>query len=129
MFETTKPAFRRNQFGGSAGGPIVQNRMHFFATAERTRTDQFYTVTTGLPQFYSSVEGTFKQPLTTNLYLGRFDYQINNSQNLFARYAQEGEFLTCQGCGGITSRRPATTRTCRAAHWSSPTPGSGARGS
>jgi outer membrane receptor protein involved in Fe transport len=103
VFEAQKPAFRRNQFGGSVGGPIVQNRMHFFATAERTRTDQFYTVTTGLPQFYSSVEGTFKQPLTTDLYLGRYDWQINNAQNLFARYAQEGEFLTCQGCGGTTA--------------------------
>ena len=103
VFEATKPDFRRNQFGGSVGGPVVENRMHFFATAERTKTDQFYTVTTGLPQYYSSLEGTFKQPLTTNLYLGRFDWQVNNSQNLFARYAQEGEFLTCQGCGGTTA--------------------------
>lgn len=103
VFETIKPDFRRNQFGGSIGGPIVADRMHFFATAERTRTDQFYTVTTGLPQFYSSLEGTFKQPSTTNLYLGRYDWQIDNSQNLFARYAQEGEFLTCQGCGGTTA--------------------------
>lgn len=103
VFETSKPDFRRNQFGGSVGGPVVENRMHFFATAERTKTDQFYTVTTGLPQYYSALEGTFKQPLTTNLYLGRFDWQVNNSQNLFARYAQEGEFLTCQGCGGTTA--------------------------
>ena len=103
VFETTKPDFRRNQFGGSVGGPIVPDRMHFFATAERTRTDQFYTVTTGLPQLYSTLEGTFKQPLTTNLYLGRYDWQMNNSQNLFVRYAQEGEFLTCQGCGGTTA--------------------------
>jgi len=103
VFETTKPDFRRNQFGGSVGGPIVADRMHFFATAERTSTDQFYTVTTGLPQYYSSLEGTFKQPLTTNLYLGRYDWQISNAQNLFARYAQEGEFLTCQGCGGTTA--------------------------
>src|SRR6185369_8769994 len=84
VFEASKPDFRRNQFGGSVGGPVVENRMHFFATAERTKTDQFYTVTTGLPQYYSALEGTFKQPLTTNLYLGRFDWQINNGQNLFA---------------------------------------------
>jgi outer membrane receptor protein involved in Fe transport len=103
VFEATKPDFRRNQFGGSVGGPVVEDRMHFFVTAERTKTDQFYTVTTGLPQYYSSIEGTFKQPLTTDLYLGRFDWQVNNSQNLFARYAQEGEFLTCQGCGGTTA--------------------------
>ena len=37
VFEATKPDFRRNQFGGSVGGPVVENRMHFFATAERTR--------------------------------------------------------------------------------------------
>jgi outer membrane receptor for ferrienterochelin and colicin len=29
-----RPEFRRNQFGGSAGGPVVKNRVFFFASAE-----------------------------------------------------------------------------------------------
>ena len=50
VFETVKPAYRRHQFGGSVGGPIRRDRMHFFGAFERTAIDQFFTVKTGLPQ-------------------------------------------------------------------------------
>ena len=63
-----KPELRRHQFGGSAGGPILRDRVHFFGAFERTDTDEFYTVNTGQPQFYSSLEGTFPLPSYRNLY-------------------------------------------------------------
>ncbi len=103
LFETEKPAYRRHQFGVSMGGPIMRDRMHFFGAVERTQVDEFYTVNTGLPQFYSAVEGTFKKPFTRNLYLGRVDYQISNTQSMFARWAQEQERSECNGCGGTTA--------------------------
>src|SRR5215831_63709 len=31
---TPKPAYRRNQYGGAIGGPIIQNKLHFFFAAE-----------------------------------------------------------------------------------------------
>jgi len=100
QFGDPKPGFRRNQFGGSFGGPIVKNRTHFFVSAERTKTDQFITVSTGKPQFYSALEGTFPAPVTSNLFVGRVDHQINTAQTLFFRYGQEGGKKTCLGCGG-----------------------------
>jgi hypothetical protein len=103
VFETEKPAYRRNQFGGSIGGPLVLNRIHYFGAVERTKVDEFYTVFTGLPQFYSAVEGTFPKPFTRNLYFGRVDGQISNTQSFFARYAHEDERSTCNSCGGTTS--------------------------
>lgn len=103
LFETEKPEFRRHQFGVSTGGPIIRDRMHFFGAVERTQVDEFYTVNTGLPQFYSAVEGTFKKPFTRNLYLGRADYQVSNTQSMFARWAQEQERSECNGCGGTTA--------------------------
>jgi hypothetical protein len=103
VFEQTKPDFRRNQFGGSIGGPIIKNRMHFFFAGERTQQDSFYTVTTGLPQFYSSIEGTFISPSYRNLYVARGDWQLNNAQSLFVRYAHEDEHTDCSGCGGTTA--------------------------
>ena len=101
VFEAVKPEYRRNQFGGSAGGPILRDRVHFFGAFERTDTDEFYTVNTGQPQFYSSLEGTFPLPSFRNLYAFRGDWQISNSQNAFARYLGEDEKKACQGCGGI----------------------------
>ena len=102
-FQTEKPSYRRHQFGGALGGPIVKDRMHFFGAIEDTKIDEFYTVHTGLPQFYSAVEGTFPQPSHRYLYVARGDWQISNSQNLFGRYAQEDELTTCGGCGGTTA--------------------------
>ena len=103
FFEDEKPEYRRHQFGGSIGGPILRDRMHFFGAVERTDVEEFYTVNTGLPQFYSSVEGTFARPFTRNLYFGRVDWQINNAHTVFARWAQEQERAECNGCGGTTA--------------------------
>jgi len=100
QFGDPKPGFRRNQFGASLGGPIAKNRTHFFVSAERTKTDQFFTVSSGKPQFYSALEGTFLSPVTSNLFVGRLDHQINAAQTLFVRYGQEGGKKTCLGCGG-----------------------------
>ena len=103
VFETVKPEYSRHQFGGSAGGPIIQNKLHFFGSFERTDQEEFYTVNTGLPQFYGSLEGTFPRPSWRNLYSLRGDWQISNSQNAFGRYLGQNEVKACQGCGGTSA--------------------------
>lgn len=102
-FETQKPDFRRHQYGGSLGGAIQKDRSHFYGAVERTRIEEFFTVSTRLPQLYSALEGTFEKPFHRNMYFGRVDYQINNAQNVFVRYAHEDEKSTCGGCGGINA--------------------------
>src|SRR4029453_794179 len=89
--------------GGSIGGPIIKDKAHFFFAIERTKVDQFYTVNTGLPQFYSSVEGTFAQPAPRYMYMGRFDYQINNESTVFLTFNREDQQDICTGCGGSTA--------------------------
>src|SRR5918912_35334 len=44
FFDAAKPEFRRNQFGGTFGGPIVKNRTFFFTSYEGLR--EFKGITT-----------------------------------------------------------------------------------
>ena len=46
---TRKPEIRFNQFGGSLGGPILQNRLLFFATYEGYRENSGVTRQTNVP--------------------------------------------------------------------------------
>jgi hypothetical protein len=103
VFETEKPNYRRHQFGASTGGPLVRNRTHYFAAFERTDLNDYYTITTGKPEFYSSMEGTFVRPGFTNLYFGRLDHQMG-PHLVFVRYGQEDAVRRCQGCGGTGVR-------------------------
>src|SRR3954467_14869265 len=44
--EIDKQKYRRNQFGGSFGGPILKDKAHFFGAVERTNQDTFQSVST-----------------------------------------------------------------------------------
>lgn len=95
-----KPDYRRHQFGFALGGPILQDRVHFFTAAEGTRETKFFTVNTGRPDLYGKLEGTFEEPEYNAMFFGRGDMQINSEQNLFARYAWQNSDFSCELCGG-----------------------------
>jgi len=84
--DPVKGDYRRNQFGGSFGGPIVRDKAHFFFAAERTQQDTTQTVSTeGLfPQF----DGVYTTPYRENLLTGKVTSQINAQQYLSVRYGR-----------------------------------------
>src|SRR5258705_3393527 len=49
FFDGKKPPLRRNQFGASAGGPIIKNKTFFFADYEGIRRSQGVTSTVNVP--------------------------------------------------------------------------------
>src|SRR6267142_1507885 len=49
FFDTTKPAFHRNQFGGSIGGPVVKDGTFLFADYEGLRQSQGITQVDTVP--------------------------------------------------------------------------------
>jgi hypothetical protein len=49
FFDTAKPAFHRNQFGGAIGGPIVRDGTFFFADYEGLRQSQGITQVDTVP--------------------------------------------------------------------------------
>jgi len=71
----TKPGFRRNQFGGVIGGPLVRNRTFFFADYQGQRQDIERTVLSTVPTL-AQRQGIFTQniydPATTTAIGGGF---------------------------------------------------------
>jgi len=98
---TSKPDFRRYQYGATIGGPILRNRSHFFFAYERTDEDQFATVTArGLwPQY----EGVFKSEQERWTYNLKVDHQLSDKQSFFFRYGAEDEYRPIITAGGPTS--------------------------
>ena len=81
-----KQDYRRNQFGGSLGGPILKNRAHFFAAVERTNQDTTQAVTTkGL---FPSKDGAFATPYRETLFTGKATANLSPRQYLTVRYGR-----------------------------------------
>jgi outer membrane receptor protein involved in Fe transport len=99
--QTGKAPFRRNQFGGDIGGPIVKNKTHVYVAYERTQVDDSFTIfAAGSHQFYAANEGVIDKPSHDQMFNVRVDHSISNAQHAFARYSQEWNKQTWQGCGG-----------------------------
>jgi outer membrane receptor protein involved in Fe transport len=86
---TAAPAkgdYRKNQYGGSFGGPIAKDRAHFFFAAERTQQDTTQTVdTAGL---FPDKNGVFAVPYRENLITGKVTANLNAAQYLSVRYGR-----------------------------------------
>jgi hypothetical protein len=81
-----KQDYRRNQFGGSFGGPILQDRAHFFFAAERTQQDTEQAVNTfGL---FPDQDGVFPVPVRENLVTVKGDFNVNPAHYLTVRYGR-----------------------------------------
>jgi hypothetical protein len=83
-----KQAYDRKQYGVSIGGPIVKDKVHFFATYEKTKRDTNYTVNTdGLfPTFDGTVVPT---PFEDQLAAAKATYDISAKQYLQVRYGYQ----------------------------------------
>jgi outer membrane receptor protein involved in Fe transport len=99
-FQKTNPPYSRYQDGGSIGGPVVKNKIHYFFTYERTDENVFNTVTApAWPQY----AGTFESKQYRWTYLGRVDDQISRSQSMFFRFAKEYEYRPALTVGGVVT--------------------------
>jgi len=108
------PEYERQQYGVSIGGPIIRDRMHFFASYEANDQDREETVALGggfqnfpsLRQQLSQFVGTHVSPFRSDLAFGKLSYQPNATQliDVSANYRKETDI---RGFGGQTSREAA----------------------
>lgn len=92
----SKPAFSRQQFGGSVGGPIVKDKDFFFFSLERQRGIVSFPVTAQAFSELSLVTSLGAQPSTTiptpyrdwrwNV---RLDHRFNKDHNVFFTFNQQ----------------------------------------
>jgi carboxypeptidase family protein/TonB-dependent receptor-like protein len=83
-----KSPYRRDQYGASIGGPIIKDKIHFFATAERLERPTSYVINTGgiYPEFDGQAIPT---PFKDNLLTAKASADINARQFLQVRYGYQ----------------------------------------
>ena len=75
------------QYSGTIGGPIVQDRTFFFATADYTRQNRTTFLSTSLPAFVLPADGNlaYTGHYRQFLFNGRVDHKLTSNQNLMFR--------------------------------------------
>ncbi len=134
------PAFHRNQFGGSVGGPIKRNKAFFFFNYEGLRNLQGLTEVATVPTAAARAGATGLQsqilsyyPLPAygidptnsvgfyneggtqvgneNYLLGRVDYNISSNDSIFTRYVSDRAYFHDPFSGSAIPLWPETHHT------------------
>jgi len=97
FFSPTRDSLRRNQFGGTLGGPIVKDRTHFFANYEDTKIDDVSVVTSVL------APGSFPAPQTQKQGFFKLNHRFTDRNLLEARYSFNRNKQEGQSVGGLST--------------------------
>lgn len=86
---TPDPFFARRNPGFWIGGPMKKDKLFFFFNLESINQTQVFTVQPNLPSV-SGLLGAYPSPYKGKTLSARFDYRLNQNNQLFARYSHDG---------------------------------------
>ena len=93
--------FQRNQEGGNIGGPILKDKLFFFADGERTLQHTQAGVTPAPP--FDLFTGTFGAPFHEGDLLGRVEWQATRTLRIFYRFSYFSNSLFAPSISGLPS--------------------------
>lgn len=92
-----KTTQKRQQYGGTLGGPIKKNLTHYFANYEQTNIDDAVVVTSVL------APGTFPSPQKQKQGFFKVNHHISDEHLVDARYSFNRNKQSNQGVGGLNT--------------------------
>lgn len=96
-----KAPFSQQRFGGFAGGPIVRDRMHYFASYEGSRQNETSVITSPLVPVN---EREVPNDTNGNQYFIKTDNQFGSKHSLAIRYRLDSDDEIAGGIGGLSTR-------------------------
>jgi hypothetical protein len=96
------------QTGGSIGGPIVRDKLHFFGTFEYERNP--FTIFSQ-PTYLPGETFTLPSKSTTRIYLARVDYQMSGKDHLSVRWGRSNWANPFGGMSGTSHPSQAQPQT------------------
>jgi len=99
-----KPDTQYQRWGGTVGGPIVRDKMHFFGSLERFAIDRPNTINIPARPEFNGTEITKDRVWNT---IVRGDHQVNNNTTYSVRWLRESSPQKNQIIGAVT---PAAAR-------------------